>query len=137
VISSHQAGIEQVVAAAGTALTESHLKALVRLSPNIKLAFDGDKAGLAATERAISVAQNVGVELTIIELPSSVKDPDELIKQDKTKWQLAIDGSVPAVDWVIDQYAKKEDLKTAIGKKRFSDAVVSVIAKLADLVEAD
>ena len=49
VVSSHQAGVRQVVATAGTAMTEHHLKALVRLSPHARLAFDGDAAGLAAT----------------------------------------------------------------------------------------
>lgn len=48
VVSSHQVGITQVVATAGTALTEYHLKALARLSPQVRLAFDGDKAGVAA-----------------------------------------------------------------------------------------
>jgi DNA primase len=41
------------------------------------LAFDGDKAGLAATERAIPIAQNVGVDLSIISMPEGAKDPDE------------------------------------------------------------
>ncbi|MFZ2166711.1 MAG: DNA primase, partial [Propionibacteriaceae bacterium] len=53
VISSHQAGVSQVVATAGTALTEDHLKTLKRLTGDIRLCFDADKAGLAATERAI------------------------------------------------------------------------------------
>src|SRR5690606_16134357 len=79
VVSSHQAGIRQVVATAGTAMTEHHLRALRRLSGNVRLAFDGDKAGVAATERAIPIASVVGVELTIITLPEGAKDPDELI----------------------------------------------------------
>ncbi|MEJ0072726.1 MAG: toprim domain-containing protein [Candidatus Saccharibacteria bacterium] len=53
VIASHQAGVRQVVATAGTALTEPHLKALSRLTGDIRLCFDADKAGIAATERAI------------------------------------------------------------------------------------
>ena len=53
VISSHQAGVRQVVATAGTALTEPHLKALSRFTGDIRLSFDADKAGLAATEPAV------------------------------------------------------------------------------------
>jgi DNA primase len=49
VVSSHQAGIKGVVATAGTALTEYHLKALSRLTQNVRFSFDGDRAGLAAT----------------------------------------------------------------------------------------
>jgi len=134
VISSHQAGITEVVATAGTAMTESHLKALVRLSPNARLAFDGDAAGLAATERAIPIAQNVGIDLTIISLPEGSKDPDELIKKDKALWQKAIDTAEPVVDWVLGQYAKREDLSSAIGKRNFTTAALRVIRALKDAV---
>ena len=137
VVSSHQVGVSQVVATAGTAMTEYHLKALVRLSSKIRLAFDGDKAGLAATERAIPIAQNVGVELTIISLPDSAKDPDELIQQDPNLWQKAIDQAEPAVDWVIKQYSLREDLKTAAGKKRFTTAALDVVKMLQDPVEQE
>jgi DNA primase len=137
VVSSHQAEITQVVATAGTALTESHLRALSRLSPNIKLAFDGDKAGLAATERAIPIAQTVGVELSIVSLPDSAKDPDELIQQDPALWQRAIDTSEPVVDWVIKQFAARENLSTAAGKRNFTTAALEVIRALHDPVEQD
>ncbi|HRN90668.1 MAG TPA: DNA primase, partial [Candidatus Saccharibacteria bacterium] len=90
VVSSHQAGFTQVVATAGTAMTEHHLRALVRLSGHARLAFDGDKAGLAATERAVPIAQGVGIELGIVSMPDGAKDPDELIKQDPKLWQKAI-----------------------------------------------
>lgn len=134
VVSSHQAGVTQVVATAGTALTEAHLKALVRLSPNVRLAFDGDAAGIAATERAIPIAQAVGVDLTIISLPSDVKDPDELIQQDATLWQKAIDGSEGVVDWLLSQYTEREDMTTPIGKRRFTTAALGVVRVLSDPV---
>ncbi len=137
VVSSHQAGITGVVATAGTAMTEQHLKALVRLSPNAKLAFDSDAAGLAATERAIPIAQTVGVDLTIISLPDDVKDPDELIQQDPTLWQKAIDSSEAVVDWVLTQYSKREDLTTAIGKRNFTTAALRVVRALKDVVEQE
>lgn len=137
VVSSHQAGVTQVVATAGTAMTEHHLKALSRLSANIRLAFDGDKAGLAATERAIPIAQSVGVELSIISLPGEAKDPDELIKQDASLWQQAINSAEPAVDWVLRQYSSREDLTTAAGKRRFTTAALGVIRSLGDAVERD
>ena len=137
VVSSHQAGVTQVVATAGTAMTEYHLKALLRLSSQVRLAFDSDKAGLAATERAISIAQNVGAELSIITLPDNAKDPDELVKKDVKLWVKAIDKAEPAVDWVLGQYLAKEDLKTAAGKRRFSTAALNVISVLRDPVEQE
>lgn len=137
VVSSHQVGICQVVATAGTAMTENHLKSLVRLTSHISLAFDGDKAGLSATERAVSIAQNVGVDLSIVCLPDSAKDPDELIQKDPKLWQSAIDGAIPAIDWIIKQYSLREDLKTAIGKRQFTSAALKMVKLLQDPVEKD
>lgn len=137
VVSSHQAGVTQVVATAGTAMTESHLKALLRLSPNVRLAFDGDAAGLAAAERAITIAQAVGIELSIVSLPDDVKDPDELIQRDVNAWQQAIDTPKNIIEWLLQQYLKREDMNSAGGKKRFTTAALRVIDSLRDIVEKE
>ncbi len=137
VVSSHQAGVRQVVATAGTAMTDHHLRALRRLSGNVRLAFDGDKAGVAATERAIPIASEVGVELTIISLPGDAKDPDELIQQDVSLWQTAIDTSQPAVDWILDQYSARENLDSAAGKRNFTTTALNIVRGLNDPVERD
>jgi len=137
VVSSHQVGISQVVATAGTALTEHHLKALVRLSNSVRLAFDADAAGLAATERAIPIAQRVGVELSIVSVTGGAKDPDELIKQDLALWQQAIDAAEPVVDWILAQYSRREDLTTAAGKRTFTTAALNVVRVLQDPVEKE
>ncbi|MFZ1361268.1 MAG: DNA primase [Candidatus Saccharimonadales bacterium] len=137
VVSSHQAGVCNVVATAGTAMTEHHLRALVRLSGSVRLAFDGDKAGVAATERAIPIAQEAGVDMTVVSLPSGAKDPDELIKQDVALWQQALDAAVPVVEWVIGQYAAREDMSTAAGKRAFTTAGLAVVRALRDPVEQE
>ncbi len=137
VVSSHQAGVAQVIATAGTAMTDHHLKALVRLSPNVRLAFDGDAAGIAATERSIPIAQAVGIDLTIITLPEGLKDPDEVIQKDPALWQKAIDAAQPVVDWILYHYAQREDLKTAIGKRKFTTAALAVVRSLTDPVEQE
>lgn len=137
VITSHQAGVKQVVATAGTALTDQHLRALRRLTSNVRLAFDSDKAGLAATERAVPIASDVEVELKIITLPSSAKDPDDLIKQSVQLWRQAIEAAEPAVDWMLAEYAGREDLKTAAGKRAFTTAALQVVQALPDAVERE
>lgn len=137
VVSSHQAGVKNVVASAGTAMTEYHLKALARLSPNVKLSFDADRAGLDATERAIPIAGRVGVELSIISLPEGSKDPDELIQKDATAWRRATEQSEPVMDWVIRQYAAREDMESALGKRRFATSILGVIRLLGDAVEQE
>lgn len=137
VVSSHQVGVKNVVATAGTAMTEQHIRAVKRLTGDVRLAYDGDKAGVAATERAITLASQAGVELTIISLPEQYKDPDELIQADVSLWQRAIDTAEPAVDWILRQYAARLDLDTAAGKRNFTTAALGVIRLLSDPVEQE
>ena len=137
VVSSHQAGVKQTVATAGTAMTEHHLRAIKRLTGDVRLAYDGDKAGVAATERAIAVAAQVGVDLTIITLPDDAKDPDELIQQSPRKWQQAIDNAAPAIDWILQQYLGRVDMTSAVGKRAFTTAGLSVVRALTDPIERE
>ena len=137
VVSSHQAGIKNVVATAGTAMTLQHLKALSRLAGRIRVAFDGDRAGVSATERAINLAQEIGVELEVVSLPDDVKDPDELIQKDVALWQAAVERAQSAVDWVIARHAEMEDLATAEGKRRFSTTALRIVRGLKDPVEQE
>ncbi len=137
VVSSHQAGVKNVVASAGTAMTEYHLKALSRLSHNVRLSFDSDKAGLAATERAIPIAARTDVELSIIRLPEGVKDPDELIQKDASAWQKATQSAEPVVDWVLEEFSKRENLSSAAGKRRFTTESLRIVRMLRDSVERE
>jgi DNA primase len=136
VIASHGAGVRNVVATAGTALTEPHLKALSRFTGDIRLAFDADKAGIAATERAIPIASRVKVSLSIIDIPSG-KDPDELIRQDPKLWEQAIENNQYALDWLIKRYSESLDITSAQGKREFSDILLPVVRALNDDVERD
>ncbi len=136
VISSHQAGIKQVVATAGTALTEQHLKGLGLLTKDIRFCFDADSAGLAATERAIPLASKQNLNVSVITIPKG-KDPDELIRTEKKAWQEVINEPTYAIDWLINHYAQEIDLKSAPGKRRLSDLVLPIIFSLTDDVEKD
>ncbi|HEX8349787.1 MAG TPA: DNA primase, partial [Hymenobacter sp.] len=136
VIASHQAGVRQVVATAGTALTEPQLKAISRFTGDIRLAFDQDRAGIAATERAIPIASKVGVTLSIVTIPEG-KDPDELVRKDPALWRQAISDHVYALDWLITKYQAQLDLTSAQGKRQFSDVLLKVVRQLPDQVEQD
>jgi DNA primase len=137
VIASHQAGEQAVVATAGTAMTADHLKQLSRLTPHIKLAFDSDKAGVAATERAIVLAQEVGIELAVITLSEGVKDPDELVHKDLQEWQSVIQHATYAVDWLINRYKAEVDLTSAEGKRIFTTKALTIVQRLHDPVEQE
>lgn len=135
VISSHQAGVKQAVATSGTAMTEQHLKALSNLTSDIRLAYDGDAAGVKATERAIMMAGDLGVDLTVISDYHGAKDPDELIQKDPKLWQDAVNHSVPAVDWLLKKYEENLDLRKSPDKRKYSDIALKLLGYIKDEVE--
>lgn len=136
VIASHQAGVANVVASAGTAMTEMHLKELSRFTKDVRLAFDQDQAGLNAMERIIPMASNVDVSLSIITVPEG-KDPDELIQKDPKLWEKALNDYEYAIDWFIGRKAENLNLNSGGGKRSLTDAVLPVVAGLRDSVERD
>ena len=132
VISSHQAGVKQTVATSGTAMTEQHLKILSRLTSDVRLAYDGDDAGVNATERAIKLAGDLGINLSVISDYHGAKDPDELIQQDPKLWHEAVESCKPAMDWLLQKYEEKLDLLSAQGKKEYSDMAINMINTIVD-----
>ena len=135
VISSHQAGVKEAVATSGTAMTENHLKILSRLTTDIRLAYDGDEAGIKAAERAIMLAGKIGISLSVISGYGKAKDPDELIKIDPKLWQECVEERMPAVDWILKKYENKLNLMTGPGKKEYSDMAMKIISYIEDPVE--
>lgn len=135
VISSHQAGVKEAVATSGTAMTEQHLKILSNLTSDIRLAYDGDEAGVKATERAIMMAGELGIDLTVISNYHGAKDPDELIQKGPELWQDAVNHSVPAVDWLLRKYEENLNLMTATGKRKYSDLALKLLSYVQDEVE--
>ncbi len=135
VISSHQAGVKEAVATSGTAMTEQHLKALSNLTSDIRLAYDGDEAGIKATERAIMMAGDLGIDLTVISDYHGAKDPDELIQKDPKLWQQAVERSIPAVDWLLKKYEENLNLNSAPDKRKYSDIALKILSYLKDEVE--
>ena len=135
VISSHQAGVKEAVATSGTAMTEQHLKSLSNLTSDIRLAYDGDAAGVKATERAIMLAGDLGIDLTVISNYHGAKDPDELIQKDPKLWQAAVEERVPAVDWLLNKYEENLNLRLAPDKKKYSDVALKLLSYVKDEIE--
>lgn len=135
VISSHQAGVKEAVATSGTAMTEQHLKSLKNLTSDIRLAYDGDEAGIKATERAIMMAGDLGIDLTVISDYHGAKDPDELIQRDPKLWQEAVSHCVPAVDWLLQKYEEALNLSSSPGKRKYSDIALKLLSYVRDEVE--
>lgn len=79
-IKAHQAGLMNVVATLGTALTEFHVTLLKRLARTVVLVYDGDQAGKDATERALLKFLAQDVDLRVLTLPDNL-DPDEFLSE--------------------------------------------------------
>jgi len=137
VISSHQVGVKEAVATGGTAMTEMHLKELARRAKDIRLAYDGDDAGINAAERAIMMAGGLGISLSVVADYYGAKDADELIQKDPKLWQKAVAEAIPAVDWLLGKYEERLNMRTAQGKKMYSDVAARLLKFLRDPVEVE
>jgi len=79
VISMHQAGVENVVASSGTALTKDQIKLMKRYSNNITILYDGDAAGIRASFRGIDLILEEGMNVKVVLFPEG-EDPDSFSK---------------------------------------------------------
>lgn len=79
VMTLSQAGIENVVSASGTALTEDQLRLVHRFTPNLKIIFDGDPAGVKAALRGLDLALEQDLNVKIVLLPEG-EDPDSYLQ---------------------------------------------------------
>ena len=84
VIKMHQCGISNVVASSGTALTESQIRLINRLTKNITVVFDGDAAGSRAALRGIDLILEQGMNVKICNLPEN-DDPDSFVSERSLK----------------------------------------------------
>ncbi|MDR0427531.1 MAG: DNA primase [Dysgonamonadaceae bacterium] len=80
VISMHQAGIENVVASSGTALTQGQIRLINRFTTNVTVLYDGDSAGIKAAIRGIDLLLEAGLNIKIVLLPEG-EDPDSFSKK--------------------------------------------------------
>lgn len=131
VIACHQAGMENVVATSGTAMTELQVHLLKRYSENIALAFDADAAGQNAAKRGREVALSEGMNIKIITIPEGKgKDADECLKQNPDVWFDAVKNAEDYIRWLIQDTFKKHDVKTPQGKDKIATEVLAEIIRI-------
>lgn len=80
VIAMHQSGLENVVANSGTALSETQVRMLHRLTSNITLLYDGDEAGIKASMRGVDMLLSEGMNVKVLLLPDG-DDPDSFARK--------------------------------------------------------
>lgn len=135
VISSHQAGVKNVVATSGTAISDIQLQILRRYTDQLVLALDADNAGVEATKRVFELASKFDVSIKVV-LLGEAKDPDVLIKQGEA-WQKAIDAAVPMMDFYFMAAIGRHEPKTLEGRKALTRELLGLISDLTDPVEKD
>lgn len=133
VISLHQHGVTNAVAALGTATSESHLSLLSRSTKTIVFCFDGDNAGKKAAWRALEIALpwlKKGIHLKFLFLPDG-EDPDTLVqKEGKNKFLARIDKALSLSTYLFEHLKSLVDFASGEGKTDFIEQAIEQIAKV-------
>ena len=136
-ISLHQAGFDSAVASLGTALTPEHAQLLSRYFPEAIIAYDGDGAGVSATQRAIPPLERAGMKVRVLRV-TGAKDPDEFIKQfGRDAFLRLLDQSENQVDYRLEQIRKKYDLSDDSQKVGFLQEAAQLLSSLPSAVERE
>ncbi len=110
VIAMHAAGFPQAVATLGTAITQDQARIMSRYTKRVVISYDMDEAGRHAADKAMKLLEEVGVEVTLLRLPSlpGVKDPDEYIRAaGADAFRKVLDGSQSKFDYTLDKILSK------------------------------
>ncbi len=138
VLSSHKAGITNVVCSSGTALTEDQLRLLSRFTKNLAIAFDADAAGMTATLRGLDIARGQDWNVKLITLPPEAgKDPDEAVNKNPDLWKQAIHDAKDVMDWVFQSAFKNKNLGNPDDKRRIAADVLPEVRRIADPIVRD
>lgn len=138
VIAAHQAGMTNVVATSGTALTEHQVTLLQRYTKHMRIAFDADAAGQAAAKRGIDIAMSKGMHLRVIQIPDGAgEDPDSCIKKDPQVWFSAVENAVDIMQWYFARAFAGKDIASPRDKQTIADTVLPEIARIPYAVERD
>ena len=137
VISLHQAGFPNTVAALGTSFTEEQANLLARYTNEVVLTMDADAAGQKAIKRATGILEKTGVKVKVVTIPDG-KDPDEFIKKNgPDRFRALIDGAVSDIEYKLLMAAKEIDLLSDEGKIKYLSAAAEIIAQQNDIMTRD
>lgn len=137
VISPHQAGITNVVASLGTALTEQQGRLLRQYADEIILSYDSDAAGQTAIERGLEVLNSLGVSAKVLQM-TGAKDPDEyVLKYGPDRFKKLIDNSISYAEYKVKRLKENYDLENPTDKIKFLTKMSEVLAKIDNNIERD
>ncbi len=132
-ISSWQAGIKNIVAIKGSALTEEQVKLLSRFAQKFILALDSDIAGDAAARRGIKVATDTGVEVKVAKI-TGFKDPDEAARGNIESYKKDLINAEGVYDYFIDSVFARVNPESGAGKSKISKEIIPILAEIGDRI---
>jgi len=136
-ISLFQAGIQNVVATSGTALTPEHAKLIGRYTKNVILLYDGDSAGSKAALRGLDILLEHDLEVQVAQLPQG-NDPDSFVKSKGVEEMRALlKQARPLVAFKINMLAQFEDISSIAGKTRVVHSILDSVIKIKDSVKQE
>ena len=137
VISLHQRGIENVVGALGTALTEQQGWLLRKSTEQVILGFDADGAGQTAVARSMEILQNMGCDMRVLQIEGA-KDPDEfIVKFGEGRFKLAMENAISLVEFKVKNLRKDINLENAADKIKFLNEIAKILAKVENTIERE
>lgn len=129
VMMAHQAGVANVVATMGTALTAHHVTQLRRYAPKVVLVYDSDAGGQTGVDRALDLFVSQDVELAIATMPDGLDPWDLLTRADGAdQFRAALANPTDVLDFKLNQLLAREDRKSVEGQRRMVDAILGVMA---------
>ena len=137
VISMHQAGFTNAVAALGTAFTSDQVNLLARYCDEIYLSFDADEAGQKATAKAMRMLENSPMTVRILNLEGG-KDPDEILKTEGAgRMRQFLNDAPNETEFRLNSAKKKFDLRTDDGRVGYLKEAAAILAAVRSPVERD
>ena len=134
VIRLYTIGIKNVVATMGTAITSYHAKLIRRLSKNIILCFDGDKAGAKATKSALKELEKIDLVPKIIRLEDDLDPDDYIIKKGKESFITHLNNPMTSLAFKLESDKKDIDFNDYNDISKYISSIASELEKIDDKV---
>jgi DNA primase len=131
----YQAGIKNLVASLGTALTEQQVRLLGRFAKRIIVNFDPDAAGVNATKRSLELLLGQGFKVNVLTLPDNL-DPDEFIRERGAEgYNKLLKTSQSFLDYIVEQSVSAHDQTRPAGKIETVNAILPYLRMVNDKLE--
>lgn len=134
VIRASTIGVNNCVATMGTAFTKEHIELLRKMTDNIILCFDGDKAGEDATVSSLKMLEDNGITPRIIRLPEDL-DPDEyILKYGSDSFKYQIENTITPIEFKMQILKGNKNLNDLTDISKYIDEAISELVKVEDSI---